>query len=166
MIDRLKLSLYVALLAVAMIGYFSWRTVERRVGAMQVLLKEAQQREKVANFRADSVDKVFKTDTLWLTKRIVRDTTLLRHIIDSVTVIHHDTVSVPVEVLVTVDSTLRGCRQTLTTCADLVRAQREKADALEAQVILLKRQQPGFFRRLWPTVIVGSGAYVIGRLTR
>ena len=96
---------------------------------------------------ADTANGRLRVDTVRLVQRLTHSDTVLSRIVDTAIVHHHDTVSVPVSVLVGADSAIRVCRVTVTDCMAYGAAQKARGDALAAEAANLKREQPDWFQR-------------------
>ena len=96
---------------------------------------------------ADTANGKLRVDTVRLVQRLTRSDTVLSRIIDTAVVHHHDTVSVPVTVLVEADSGLRVCRVTVSDCMAYGAAQKARGDALDAALANANRAKPDFFQR-------------------
>lgn len=88
-----------------------------------------------------------RVDTVQLVQRLTHSDTILSRIVDTAIVHHHDTVSVPVTVLVQADSAIKVCRVTVSDCMAYGAAQKARGDALDAALANAKKAQPDFFQR-------------------
>jgi hypothetical protein len=143
--------------------YLGWRNYERRIGKLE--LETASLNKENANLRgviaSDSVA-LAKRDTVKLFARIDTGHTIIQRLIDTAVVHHTDTVKVTVERLVTIDSTLKACRDTARDCAKLATDRGRRIAVLDSLVGVLKASQPGFLskyggRAVWGIVGAGVG---------
>jgi hypothetical protein len=133
---------------------------QREVGKLDLLLTHAKADAKAAKVRADSLEKVYRVDTLRLTK--------IKRVTDSLTVTveswKHDTVKV-VEYVAKADTAIRACVQALGTCEQWVGAERAGRLAAESQAKILRQQMPSKLAP-WRDRLIGLGlGYGLGRLT-
>jgi hypothetical protein len=140
------------LLGVALIGaYQGWAYHQREIGRREVELAQSASELRAAKMRADSLEKVYRVDTLRLTK--------IKRVTDSLTVTVEqwktDTLKV-VEYVAKADTAIKACVQALGTCEARVGAERAGRLAAEKQTAILKAQMPGNLARCG--VSVGAGA--------
>lgn len=131
----------------------------------QTAAKKAQQIEQEAAAHWEAVaataEGKLRVDTVRLVQTVSRADTILSRIVDTAIVHHHDTVSVPVTVLVQADSAIRVCRVTVSDCMAYGAAQKARGDSLDAALGNSKKAQPDFFQRHL-AVTVQYGAVVSG----
>jgi hypothetical protein len=104
-------------LGVALIGgYNVFVHQQREIGKRDLLIAQHERTNADLRHQADSLSKVYRTDTLRLTK--------IRRVTDSLTVTvdqwKHDTLKV-VEYVHQADTTIKACTAALQTCEDRVR---------------------------------------------
>lgn len=150
------------LLAVALIaGYQGWAYHQREVGKRDLLIAQAERTNADLRHAADSLAKVYRVDTLRLTK--------IRRVTDSLTVTvdrwKHDTLRV-VEYVIKADSTIKVCTAALSTCEARVGIATRGWDNARAEIATLKANYPSKARP-WLYGALGAGAgYLAGRLQR
>ena len=96
---------------------------------------------------ADTAQGKVRIDTIHLTRTLTRAETTLARIVDTAIVHHHDTVSVPVTVLVQADSAIKVCRVTVADCTAYGVAQKARGDALQAALTESDKQKPDWLQR-------------------
>ena len=96
---------------------------------------------------ADTAAGKLRVDTVRLVQTLHRSDTVLTRIVDTAIVHHHDTVSVPVTVLVQADSAIKVCRVTVSDCMAFGAAQKARGDALDAALANANRNKPDWFQR-------------------
>ncbi len=152
-------------LAVAVVGGIAeYNHLQREIGKREVMLSQAEHERVAARMRADSLEKVYRVDTLRLTRlKTVWDTTYQR-LTDTLKLT--DTVKVPVKVLVLADSSIKACTMALQTCDQRVGAERQRREAAEKEIGLLKASYPSKAKPwLYGALGVGVG-YLAGRLQK
>lgn len=142
MIDLNKALLSLAALAVAVLLYLGWRTEQRAIGKLEYAVKDDVTVIKKLDKRQDSIAVVYKTDTLRLTKQLTAHDTILTHLIDTAIVHHHDTVSVPVQVLVNAQDDIKACMVVKKTCEEGWASTKDEIVTLKAELGKVKRLEP------------------------
>lgn len=161
MIDLTAVWKWGAALVVVMLAYLGWRGHERSVGALEAKIATLEAQTKVLSKEADSLENVFRVDTVRLTTIAVKAETTLTRIIDTALIERHDTVRVPVEVLIQSDSVIRACRIVQSDCAKLADTQKAEIADLRAELSATKAKTPSWVsERLG--VGVGYGCVVSG----
>ncbi len=153
--------LYAAIGVTLVGGYNLWAHQQREIGKRDVLIAQAEQTNADLRHTADSLSKVYRIDTLRLTK--------IRRVTDSLTVTvdqwKHDTVKV-VEYVEKADSTIKVCTQALLTCDQRVGIAQRGWDNARRENALLKASFPSKVRP-WLYGFAGVGAgYIAGRVIR
>ncbi len=149
--------LYGLLVAALVAGFAGFVHYQREIGRREVMLSVAASDLRDAKMRADSLEKVYRVDTLRLTK--------IKRVTDSLTVTveqwKHDTVKV-VEYVAKADTAIKACVQALGTCEQRVGAERAGRKAAEAQVKILTAQIPSPVKP-WRDRVLGGivGAAVV-----
>ncbi len=150
-------------------GWFATYTREQReIGRRDLLLANARADVATASQRADSLARAYRVDTVRLTRLVQRWDTLYAQLTDTLTLARTDTVRVPVQMLVTADSTIRACRAVVFTCEQRVAAEGARADAFATQVQLLRKSRPSGVRTwaersVWVAVGVEIGCLLAQR---
>ena len=96
---------------------------------------------------ADTAAGKLRVDTVRFFQNVTHSDTVLTRIVDTAIVHHHDTVSVPVTVLVQADSAIRVCRVTVSDCMAYGVAQKARGDSLDAALGNANKAKPDFFQR-------------------
>lgn len=144
-----------ALLAAALLSlYAGWAHYQREIGRRDILTALARAELRDAKRQIDSLGKVYRVDTLRLTRYRLKTDSLTT----TVELWKHDTVRV-VEYVARANSTIRVCTQALATCDAMVGAERRGRIAAETDARLLRRAMPG---RLTPWRHRAEGAVVAG----
>lgn len=111
-------------------------------GAVQYAVRDDVAVMKVLRAAGNAISSVYRTDTLRLVQQVATHDTMVQHLIDTAIVEHHDTVSVPVQVLVDDQQTIKACMVVRTECeAGWANARAQVAD-LSAQLQKVKQLQP------------------------
>jgi hypothetical protein len=162
-----KVAPYLVAVVVAGGGYAAWAHAEREIGRRDLLLAQARADVASASRKADSLAKVYRVDTVRLARLVQRWDTLYASLTDTLTVARTDTVRVPVQVLVTADSTIRACRAVVLTCEQRVAAADDRSRAALRQADALRRAQPTAVHR-WSerALLVVIGAAISVRLLK
>lgn len=157
----LKVYGYVGLMVALIGGYTAFVAHERAVGARDERIVGLTVRgdSLVAVIRADSL-RFAKRDTVRLFARIDTGHTVIQRLIDTARVYHTDTVQITVERLVTIDSTLRACKEGVQECAQLASDRARRIQVLDSLVGTLKQSQPGFLAR-WGGRLAWSGGTIL-----
>ncbi len=156
----------IALAIAAFVGYILWRGEERRIGAAQarsagLTIENTMLKGMIV---ADSMA-LAKRDTVKLFATIDTGHTIIQRLIDTAHVYHTDTVKITIERLVTIDSTIKACRVTVSECATLANDRAKRIAVLDSLNKALTAAQPGFLERRL-SLSVGYGAtYSSGKLT-
>ena len=157
MTAQVKLWLIGAALVLVSGSYLYWRTQEREKGALAFanagLTKENTSLRGQVAF--DSLA-LLKRDTVKLFAKIDTGHTIIQRLIDTAHVYHTDTVKITVEKLVTIDSTIKACRVTVSDCATLANDRLKRINVLDSLLKVTGAQQPGFLQRR-AAVTVGYG---------
>ncbi len=148
MTDAAKLYLSVGLAVAAIAGYLGWRTEERRIGAAEAATATLRVENTTLKgmIVADSMA-LAKRDTVKLFAAIDTGHTVIQRLIDTAHVYHTDTVKITIERLVTIDSTTRACRVTVSECATLANDRAKRIAVLDSLNKALTAAQPGFLER-------------------
>lgn len=149
--------LYGALILALIGGYQYWAHEQQEKGALRLRIAQHERTNADLRHKADSLSKVYRTDTLRLTK--------IRRVTDSLTVTvdqwKHDTL----KVVEYVDSTVverKACSMALATCEDRVGVAQRGWDGARDEIKLLKAQMPSPVRKfVWGLAGLGVG-YVAG----
>lgn len=138
---------------------------QRREGAMRAELRQADSVVTLLTRRTDSLLREYKRDTVrlvqWRTrweaaKAEVRFDTLR----------FTDTVTVPVQVLVTADSTIRSCSAALVTCDQIRVTLEDQLRFTEKQRDVYRKQIPSFGTTAFRTLRDVAIGVAIGRAIR
>ncbi len=148
MIDLTKVAQWLILLVVVSAGYAGWRQYERNIGKRDLQIAQLEQSAKRLDsiIRVDSV-RFAKRDTVKLFHTIAQTDTILQRLIDTAIVHHQDTVIVERRVLVTADSAIKACRETVTDCAKLAESRAVRIRQLDSLLQLTKGQRPSILSR-------------------
>ena len=154
----LKLYGSIALVVAALSGYIVWRNEERAIGARDVRISGlATENMGLKSIIGLDSAALAKKDTVRLFAKIDTGHTIIQRLIDTAHVYHTDTVKITVEKLVTIDSTIKACRETVVACAQLATDQGKRIVVLDSLVLALNQSQPSFLSR-HASVTVGYGA--------
>lgn len=126
---------------------------QRSLGALEAKIASLEAQTKVLSHEADSLENAFRVDTVRLTRLSVRSETTLTHLIDTALVEHHDTVHVPVQVLVQADSSIKYCKVVLSDCEKGWTAEKAISADLRAELSAVKAKTPS-----WLSERFGVGA--------
>ena len=134
---------------------------QREIGKRDLLIAQHERTNADLRHQADSLSKVYRTDTLRLTK--------IRRVTDSLTVTvdqwKHDTVKV-VEYVAKADSTIKVCSLALQTCEQRVSVAQRGWDGARDEIKLLKASMPSPAKK-WLYGLAGVGVgYVAGRVQK
>jgi hypothetical protein len=143
-----KIAPYLVVALVAGGWFASYTREQREIGRRDLLLAQARADVASASRRADSLAKVYRVDTVRLTRLLQRWDTLYARVTDTVTLARTDTVRVPVQVLVTADSTIRACHAVVATCEQRVAAEHAWGLGWQRQAEQLHVARPSG-ARLW-----------------
>ncbi len=114
---------------------------------------------------ADSLQRVFRVDTVKLTKLLVRSDTILQHQLDTAFVHHTDTVKVTVQEIKQEQATLLACRETVTACTAGWENEKKTTINLKEQITTLNRSKPGVVSTwLWRAVALEFGRISAGKI--
>lgn len=146
-----------AIVALGM-GYGVWSEHLKSVGARDERIASLTYRgdSLVGVIREDSIQLV-KRDTVRLFARIDTGHTIIQHLIDTAIVQHTDTMKITVERLVTIDSTLRACKEGVSECAKLANDRAARIRVLDSLVANLKKSLPSTLSRCGLSVGYGAG---------
>lgn len=171
MTESQKITTAIVALVILVSAGWAYTIHERSVGARdaRIAVLEATNAKLVGQIGADSVT-FAKRDTVKLFRNIGRIdsviTTLLRadtiSLHDTLHVHHTDTVRVERQVLVTIDSTIRACRVTVSDCAQLANDRAARIRVLDSLVANLKQTSPGFFARWGQRLAWGAAGGLAG----
>lgn len=149
-----------AVLGVAVIGgYNVFVHQQREIGKRDLLIAQHERTNEQLRKAQDSLAKVYRTDTVRLTRYRLRVDSLTT----TVELWKHDTVKV-VEYVTKADSTIRVCSQALLTCEQRVGVAQKGWDNARAEIAKLKSATPSRARPwLYGAAGVGLG-YLAGRI--
>lgn len=134
---------------------------QREVGKRDLLIAQHERTNADLRHQADSLSKVYRTDTLRLTTYRLKLDTLTT----TVELWKHDTLEV-VQYVQQADSTVKVCSLALATCEQRVAVAQRGWDGARDEIALLKRQMPSPAKKwLYGALGVGVG-YVAGRLQK
>jgi hypothetical protein len=144
-----------AVAAAIMLGVTEYKAIEHK-GALAVLTAQNQKALDAMNDTLKVERAKLRVDTVKLFARIDTGHTLIQRLIDTAHVYHTDTVKITVEKLVSIDSTIKACRVTVSECGRLSALEKQRADSLQSQVDLLKGARPSIFSRCGVSVNYGA----------
>lgn len=129
-------------------GYGLWSAHLKAVGARDERIKGLVVENGTLKtvITADSL-RLAKRDTVRLFAKIDTGHTIIQTLIDTAHVYHTDTVKITVEKLVTIDSTIRVCRETVSECAKLANDRGRRIAVLDSTVAALMKNRPGILSR-------------------
>lgn len=132
---------------------------QREIGRRDMVLAQSRADLKAAKHRLDSLEAVYRVDTvrLWRTVRALDTLTV------TVDRWKHDTLTV-VQYVAKADTAIRACTLALGTCEQRVGAERTARLTAEQQVKLLQSQMPGTltpWRHRVEGAVLGIAAYVL-----
>lgn len=153
MIDLKLVARWVGGILVIILALALYNGHQRSLGALEAKIASLEVQTKVLSHEADSLEGVFRVDTVTLTRLSVRSETTLTHLIDTALIEHHDTVRVPVEVLIQSDSVIKACRIVQSDCAKLADTQKGEIADLRAELSATKAKTPS-----WLSERFGVGA--------
>lgn len=105
----------VALVLVA--AFASYTAQQRKIGRSEALAATADSLLGVQAVKLDSLAKAYRVDTVRLTKWLTKwDSVPVEHWLHDTVPGAPDTIRIPVQVLVTADSTIRSCKAVLRDC--------------------------------------------------
>ena len=149
--------IYAVIAAMLISGYNMWAYHMQEVGKRDLLIAQHERANSDLRRQADSLAKVYRTDTLRLTKWRLRTDTMTT----TVELWKRDTLRV-VEYVTKADSTIRVCAAALQTCEQRVGVAQRGWDGARAEIALLKKQMPSKGQKwLWGAIGVGAG-YIAG----
>ena len=149
----------IAGVVVVALAIFLYSAHERSVGALDAKLSQAETQVHALSKTADSLENLFRVDTVVLTKRITKIDTILQHLIDTAVVHHHDTVTVTREVLVQADSTIRYCKAVLSECSAGWTAEKGINASLRAELTATQAKVPSAFGNVVRGLAWGLAGY-------
>lgn len=153
--------LYGALAVMAVSGVTYYNHVQREIGKRDLLLASSRAEIKDWKHKADSLAKVYRIDTVRLTRLRVATDTLTQ----TVEVWKRDTVKV-VEYVTKADSALKACTQVIGTCEARGNALQNALNASEKANRLLKASMPSKLAP-WRQAALGAIAgYLVFRVTK
>lgn len=162
----LKVAPYVVAIGLLGGAWAEHNAHERALGAIQERLKSRDSIITVITKSRDSLATVFRSDTIRFAVWRTRYDTTVATLLDTILIHHttHDTVRVPVRVLVTADSAYQSCKATIFTCEALVAKERQRADLYSAQLHDVMASQPSFIATWLPRLGALGVGYVVGRI--
>lgn len=144
---------------VVALAIFLYSAHERSVGALDAKLSQAEAQVHALSKTADSLEGLFRTDTIRLIKQITKTDTLLRHIIDSAYITQRETVTVTREVLVQADSTIRYCKAVLSECSAGWTAEKGINASLRAELTATQAKVPSAFGNVLRGILTFAAGY-------
>lgn len=137
-------------------SYAQFVHYQRDIGRREVQLSQAIAELQSAKKLADSLEKAYKVDTVYLNKWRTRWDTAKAGV-DTQWLA--DTTPVPVkvvkELIYIADTTIKACTEALSTCEQRVGAEKKGRIAAEKEVQILKKALPGAFAP-WRDRIIGG----------
>ena len=133
----------IAAIASVLVGsglFAAYNHYQREIGKRDLLIAQYTQAAQQAQRRADSLAKVYRTDTLRLW-RVVRTTDTLTQTVERW---KHDTLKV-VEYVAKADTAIKACTLALQTCEQRVAAERDGRIAAEQKATTLEHLMPSKF---------------------
>lgn len=134
----------IALLCAAIFGAV-YTKQQREYGALRAITQDDVRVAKLERLRGDSLERVFRVDTVRLYRKIAIVDTLLRTRIDSAIIQHTDTVTLTLREVAQIDTAIKACRETVLTCGELNAAKSRQIEALNAEIRAMQKAKPSAF---------------------